>query len=274
MRFRFVHGLGLGLLAAALSGAGVLMAMTPETARPASELWWVVHDLCVTDQRLLGVPAPCIHVNLPQGWAVVKDTRAPTHLLIVPTRRISGIESPGLLAPDAPNYWQFAWSARRFHARLAGRPVPRQDIALMINSVTGRTQNQLHIHMDCVAPGIAKSLRDHMDEIGDAWRPFTVPLAGHQVLVRRLDGEEFGDQNPFKLLAQGVRRARAHMGDQALGAVGAIFGDGRPGFILIAHAFPLNGEDGREQILDHRCAILSAPPVPAAASALSDTPLG
>jgi len=259
MRFSFAHGLGLGLLTAGLCAAGVLMAMTPETARPASELGWVVRDLCVTDQRLLGVPAPCMFVNLRQGWAVVKDTRAPTHLLLVPTRRIAGIESPSLLAPDAPNYWQFAWSARRFLVRLAGRPVPRQDIALLINSVTGRTQNQLHIHIDCVAPSIAQPLRDHLSAIGEAWEPLPVPLGGKTVLVRRLDGEAFGDHNPFKLLAEGVPGARGQMGEEALGAVGAVFADGRPGFILIAHPLPRSAEDSgaREELLDHSCAILS-----------------
>jgi len=253
--------LGSGILAATLVGAGFLMAMTPETARPASALWWVVHDLCVTDQRLLRVPAPCMYVNLRQGWAVVKDTRAPTHLLIVPTRRISGIESPGLLAPNAPNYWQFAWSARRFLVRLAGRPVPRQDIALLINSVRGRTQNQLHIHVDCVAPGVAEPLRDHISDIGEDWAPLPVPLGGKKVLVRRLDGDAFGDRNPFKLLAEGVPGARADMGEEALGAVGAIFADGRPGFILIAHPLPRSADDSgaREELLDHRCAILSQP---------------
>jgi CDP-diacylglycerol pyrophosphatase len=251
----------LAILAAALVAAGFLMAMTPETARPAGALWWVVRDLCVTDQRLLRVPAPCMYVNLRQGWAVVKDTRAPTHLLLVPTRRISGIESPGLLAPNAPNYWQFAWSARRFLYRLAGRPVPRQDIALMINSVRGRTQNQLHIHMDCVAPGIAEPLRDHISDIGEDWQPLPVPLGGHKVLVRRLLGETFGDRNPFKLLADGVPGARDDMGEEALGAVGAVFEDGRPGFILITHPLPRSAEDSaaREELLDHRCAILSHP---------------
>jgi CDP-diacylglycerol pyrophosphatase len=266
MRFRGGPGPSLArFLSVTLAAAGGLMAMAPDKSRPSSVLWWVVRDLCVTEQRFLGLPAPCMEVNLRQGWALVKDTRAPTHLLLVPTRRISGIESPGLLATDAPNYWQFAWSARRSLARLAGRAVPRQDIALMINSVPGRTQNQLHIHMDCVQPGVAETLRDHLGEIGDTWRPLSVPLAGHNVLARRLDGSEFGDYDPFKLLAAGVPGARSDMGQEALGAVGAVFALGRPGFILLAHPFPPDAADlgAGEEILDHRCAILSATTAPA-----------
>jgi CDP-diacylglycerol pyrophosphatase len=261
MRFRGGQGLSIVfLVTVALVAAGALMAMAPDKSRPPNALWWVVRDLCVTDQRLLGIPAPCMDVNLRQGWALVKDTRAPTHLLLVPTRRISGIESPALLAPDAPNYWQFAWSARPFLGRLAGRPVPRQDIALVINSIPGRTQNQLHIHMDCVQPGIAKTLNDHLGQIDQTWRPLPVRLGGHDVLVRRLDGAQFGEHDPFKLLAAGVPGARSSMGQEALGAVGAVFPPGRPGFILITHPFPPEAEDlgAGEEILDHRCEVLSA----------------
>lgn len=254
------------LTTAAVLAAGALMAMTPDKSRPPNALWWVVHDLCVTDQRILSFPAPCMAVNLRQGWALVKDTRAPTHLLLVPTRRISGIESPGLLAADAPNYWQFAWGARGSLARLAGRPVPREDIALVINSVWGRTQNQLHIHLDCVQPAVARTLQDHLADIDDHWRPLPVLLAGHHVLVRRLDGAQFGERNPFKLLAAGVAGARSAMGQEALGAVGAVFAPGRPGFILITHPFPPDAADlgAGEEILDHGCRVLAGtmPPAP------------
>lgn len=261
MRFRGGQGLSIAfLVTVALVAAGALMAMAPDKSRPPNALWWVVHNLCVTDQRLLGVPAPCLDVNLSQGWALVKDTRAPTHLLLVPTRRISGIESPALLAPDAPNYWQFAWNARSFLERLAGRPVPRQDMALVINSIPGRSQNQLHIHLDCVQPEIAKTLSDHLGEIDETWRPLSVLLAGHHVLVRRLDGAQFGARDPFKLMAAGVPGARSRMGQEALAAVGAVLPLDRPGFILITHPFPPDAADlgAGEEILDHRCEVLSA----------------
>ena len=228
-------------------------------APPPNALWRVVHDLCVTDRRITGAPAPCMSVSLKSGWAVVKDPNQPTHILLVPLQRIAGIESPRLLNPDAPNYWQGAWEARRSFEHLVGQPVPREDIALVINSVTGRTQDQLHIHIDCIKPKIARVLRNHAPRIGLRWRSLGVPLEGRRVLVRRLDGADFGSRDPFKLLAEGAPGARAAMGDETLAAVGAVFPGGGKGFILISRrAHPAAGDLGSgEEILDHRCQILT-----------------
>ena len=82
-------------------------------------LWHVVHDLCVTNQRTSGNPAPCEEVHLARGepddgYAVLKDLLGRTQYLLIPTRRLDGIESPELLAADAPNYWRDAWVARTY----------------------------------------------------------------------------------------------------------------------------------------------------------------
>ncbi len=235
--------------------------MTPDRSRPPSALWWVVRGLCVPDQRLFHAPAPCAKVDLKQGWAVVKDTRPGTHLLLVPIHRLGGIESPRLLQPGSPNYWQYAWNVRPLFNRLAGRPAPRDDIALAINSVTGRTQNQLHIHLSCLKPLIAAHLRRHLDDIDETWRPLNIPVPDHKMLARRLYGAQFGDRDPFKLLADGVPGARANMAAQSLAAVGAVFPDGRPGFILINHPANLALGDlgASEDILDYSCRILNSP---------------
>lgn len=258
---RGAAGLCLGLAVVSLVAVVATIAMTPDRSRPPNALWWVVRGLCVPDQSLLKTPAPCVEVDLKQGWAVVKDTRAGTHLLLVPLKRLSGIESPRLLQPGGPNYWQFAWNVRPLFARLAGRPAPRQDLALAINSVTGRTQNQLHIHLSCLKPPVAAYLRQHLNDIDEIWRPLTFPLPDHQILVRRLYGAQFGDNDPFKILASGVPAARGHMAAQSLAAIGALFPDGRPGFVLINHQANLAiGDLGvGEDILDYSCRILSHP---------------
>jgi CDP-diacylglycerol pyrophosphatase len=241
-------------LAAILLAGAAAGSLAPP--RGSSALWDVVHDLCVPDRKVLGAAAPCMAVDRRQGWAVVKDPREPTHILLVPTRRVSGIESPGLLVPGAHDYWADAWRARRYFDRLVGRHVPRQDIALVVNSVFGRTQNQLHIHIDCVKPAAARILATQASRIGSYWAPLAVPLMGYQVDVRRLAGARFAE-NPFQLLSQDPS-ARADMGMETLAAVGAVFPDGRPGFYLISHrARPEVGDLGSgEFLLDHTCEIL------------------
>jgi CDP-diacylglycerol pyrophosphatase len=242
------------------SGSALASPPEPFFDKHPNALWRVVHDLCVPDRRLLGLPAPCLAVNLRGGWAVVKDTSHRTHVLLVPTHRISGIEDPALLAPGAPNYWADAWRARRYFERLAGRPVPRGDIAMMINSRYGRSQDQLHIHIECVAPKVARTLKEAAPHIGAAWTTLDEPLADETFEARRVDGVDL-DRNPFTLLAKGDPDARAEMGAYALAAVGAVFPGGQPGFILLAHRADLSrGDRGLgDGLLDHSCRVLRSP---------------
>lgn len=242
---------------AAILGA-MLAAATPVPSRSdhPNALWDVVHELCQKDKWFTGRPAPCLAVDRAKGVAVVPDLRHPTQVLVVPTKRISGIESPGLLDQDAINYWQAAWDERVYFERRAHRQITRDRIGMAINSMTARSQNQLHIHVDCVRPQVRQALMEREDEIGPAWTTLSVPLVGRRYRVRRLDGTELGARNPFQLLARGDPEAGANMGRQSLATIGATFSDGAPGFILLA-----NDSDGAfaESLLDHSCAVLSQP---------------
>src|SRR5690349_5891005 len=67
-------------------------------------LWHVVHGLCLTDQRIIGDPVPCLEVDVRKGYAVAPDPGHRTQVLLVPTARLPGIESPRLLEPGKVNY--------------------------------------------------------------------------------------------------------------------------------------------------------------------------
>ena len=210
--------------------------------------------------KISKLPAPCVAVNLRGRYAVLKDMRGPTQLLLIPTDRIGGIESPALLGPNSPNYWQAAWDARPLFDKGAGRPVPREDVGLAINSAYGRTQDQLHIHIDCVQPSVKDVLEFEMANIGNAWKPMDVTFSGHHYRVRRLAGADLGARDPFKLLAAGDPEARADMSHETLVVIGAIFEDGTPGFFLLSDRADLTaGNQGAgEELLDHRCRVLEA----------------
>jgi CDP-diacylglycerol pyrophosphatase len=201
----------------------------------------------------MGRPAPCLYVDRDRGYAVVPDVGGRTQVLLVPTVRLRGIESPRLLARDSENYWQAAWAARRFVERRAGRAIPRDDLALAINSAYSRSQEQLHIHVDCVRRDVRLLLKAQANGIGRTWSPFPSRLAGGRYMVRRLASEDLVDHDPFKLLARGVAGARAAMGTWTLVVVGAVFDGGSPGFYILATN---EGTGFGESLLDHRCEVL------------------
>lgn len=248
----------LALILGLAVAAGAWLAPPLADASNPNALWHVVHDLCVTDMQVSHLPAPCLEVNRRGGYAALKDLKGKTQILLIPTVRVTGIESPKLLADDSPNYWQAAWRARRYFEKRVGGAVPRDDIGLAINSIYGRSQNQLHIHIDCVRSDVREALEDHADEIGDQWRPFKVDLAGKRYRAMRVYGDDLAGQDPFKLLADGGGNVRDDMGRQTLAAIGWDF-HGRPGFILLAATggLPSNYRGASEDLLDHDCQVLS-----------------
>jgi CDP-diacylglycerol pyrophosphatase len=254
----------LGPALAAVAALALLISLPASAGRTnqSSALWHVVHDLCVTDMKVSGLPAPCVAVNLGQGYAVLKDLRGKTQLLLIPTARVTGIESPALLSRKSPNYWQDAWDARPLFERGAGKPVPREDLGLAINSEFGRTQNQLHIHIDCLKPAVRDALAADRDRIDDTWSDFTVPFYGHHYRVRRVSGEDLAPHDPFRLLAEDPR-ARDDMAHETLVVAGAQFDKDKSGFYLLSDRADLAhwNEGAGEELLDHSCAALTEPAV-------------
>jgi CDP-diacylglycerol pyrophosphatase len=233
--------------------------MSRDAAAQASNpnvLWQIVHGQCVLDQRQHRDPKPCAEVNLAGGFAVLKDISGATQFLLIPTKKISGIENPSLLAPFAANYFADAWQARGLVEKALGHAMPPDMLSLAINSDSGRTQDQLHIHIDCIRADVRDALLRERPNIGWRWTLLNTPLAGHQYRAMRVTGPTLFGHNPFKLLAWGVPGARADMGQHTLVVVGMVFGR-VPGFIILDdHADQAHGDWGSgEELQDHGCAL-------------------
>jgi CDP-diacylglycerol pyrophosphatase len=247
------------LLAGALVALAGLAASAANAANP-NKLWEIVHGECVPHQLRTGKPGPCAVVDLDRGvgrgYAALKDIVGEAQYLLIPTSRISGIESPKILAADAPNYFSLAWRWRSLFERRLPRAVPRDGISLAINSPEGRTQNQLHIHIDCVRPDVREILRRQRVDFGPGWRPLAARLVGHRYQGMRVLGDHL-DPDPFKLLASRMPRARARMGDYTMVVVGAEFAHRRRGFVILARRAKGANESGAsgEELQDHTCAI-------------------
>jgi CDP-diacylglycerol pyrophosphatase len=256
--------LRLGLLASGAAAIVLIGALGLTRAFDRNALWTIVHDQCVPNQQQHADPAPCARVDLQggieRGYVILKDMVGHTQYLLIATARISGIESPELLKPGAPNYFAAAWRERGFTERAAGHPLPRVAISLAINSANRRGQDQFHIHIDCVRADVQSALRAHASRIGDAhsnsWAPFPEPFAGHDYRAIRVLGVELDGVDPFVLVAEGVPGASAAMGAQTVVVVGADFGDAGPGFVILnassdSAGVPIRGEE----LQDHSCAL-------------------
>lgn len=213
--------LALPLLVAAATGA---CAQTPP--EPASKLWPLVQR-CLAQQQAGGEAAPCLYVDPAKGYAILKDIRGPTQFLLVATDRRFGIEDPRIQESNAPDYFAAAWSARGCVARAAGQPVADADISLAINSVSGRSDGQLHIHIDRLRPDIAGQLRLDAPEVtlnGHRYRLHHIESLAGTNLFATLAGETGGPIGDWTIVVAGDPRGgffvledRAQDGDAASG---------------------------------------------------------
>jgi CDP-diacylglycerol pyrophosphatase len=252
------------LLAAALGcvavvAAGVLAGPALLDAADPDALWNIVHGLCVPHQEIGLNPAPCAVVSLgsPQapGYAVLKDRDGQTQYLLIPTDKITGIEDTQLLKPDSEAYLVHAWAFRALDFARIGHALPDRDMSLAINSEHGRTQNQLHIHIDCVRQSVRDALARDQDSIGPELKPMSEPLAGHVYEAMAIPAPDLERTNLFRLLARTV--PEGSMGRETLVVIGATLVSGQPGFdVLVDRADPAQGDVASgEQLQDHDCAL-------------------
>ncbi len=242
--------------------------LAPAAARAdAGALWHLVHDQCVPHAMAHDGPGPCAEVSLAPdadaGHALLKDLRGPLQFLLIPTRRSPGIDDPRLLAPGAPPYWAQAWHARHWLDERNGRPLPREDVVLAINSAWARSQDQLHIHISCIRPDLKAFLASRQGEIGADWRALRGGWLGHPYWVRRVAGTELDGTDPFRDVAEHVPGAAADMANRSIAVAGMRFDDGPgalvDGFVVMAGqvdwlAWSWGSGEGDTQ--DHDCAVL------------------
>ncbi len=209
-------------------------------AEDPDALWKLVDGKCAPAAEAHLPPAPCTMVDLRRGMAVLKDRNGATQYLVIPTARITGIEDPAVLADNAS--FAVAWETRRLVSAKLGADVADPSVSIAVNSMNGRSQNQLHLHVDCLDAGTRDQLKG--EAIGPGWAPVRAPLAGHRYIARLIPGDSLDHVNPFRLLADHVGGA---IGDWTLVLTRSA---DLPGFILLA------SNDGRangEELQDHTC---------------------
>jgi CDP-diacylglycerol pyrophosphatase len=237
-------------LGAAGAFAAVLLAAPTRGANPDA-LRQIVEDQCLVHWAERHDPAPCVRIELGDppreetGYALLADYKGGAHFLLIPTRTITGIESAYLAQPGAPNYLSAAWRARDRLEAAVGHALPRDAVGLAVNPVHARSQNQLHIHIECLRPDVRRELAGQAGQ-ASGWRSMRIGthiFEGREIAGATLDGE-----NPFKILNERILEEHGVMGEYTLVIAGMQSASG-PGFIMLTAP-----SRAGELLLDPTCA--------------------
>lgn len=220
------------------------------------EALWVVVQGCAVAQTVADTPFPCLAVaRNPSGFgtAILRQPLTATHTILVPLAGVRGIEAPILQGRAGVVYWNAALQARSVVVEASGGIVSQDDVGLAVNSADGRSQDQLHIHLDCIRPSVRTALRDWLPA-GDAnWSPVPLPIADARYLARRISASEVARFNPFAVIA-GVGDWRSDMRNVTFAAFALPAAEGGDWVLLAQH---LSGSSA-EHLLDPFCRVARA----------------
>jgi CDP-diacylglycerol pyrophosphatase len=221
-------------------------------------LWQVVRA-CVADFKLTGTPFPCLEVDLAGGeerGSVVLRSPLSDDTILAPTRKITGVEDPLLQSLEAPNYFDAAWRARTFLKGADGHAPERDAIALVVNSVFVRGQDQLHIHIGCLLPYARRALAAAAPKVPlGEWTQIGAVIPHSMFWGYHIPGTDLSTVDPFRLAAEAVAGKTKGPGDLTI-VVAGVRVDGDDEFLILAsyakapHAWwPVGSDD----LLDSAC---------------------
>jgi CDP-diacylglycerol pyrophosphatase len=227
--------------------------VTPACGENPDALRHIVEDQCLTNWAERHDPSPCERIELgnppgvESGYALLHDRKGGAHFLLIPTRAVSGLESADLGLPGAPNYLASAWQARERLEAVVGHPIARSFVGLAVNPRHARSQNQLHIHIECLRPNVRDALAKLETGVSaEGWQP--IRIGPYTLEARNIAGAKLDDQNPFRLLNDHILEEHGTIGEYTLVLAGIETQSG-PGFVMLTSP-TLAGE----LLLDSTCA--------------------
>ena len=226
----------------------------------ARGLLWRVVQTCLASHYVTGGAFPCLAVETANGteggYAVLRAPLDGRHVIVTPTVRTIGIEADRLRAADAPDYFRDAWSIRHFVTDGLTRQPSREDLAMAVNSRLGRSQDQLHIHVDCVRPAVKQALQRQAASLSlDRWTQIAVLPHAPRYWALPVRSEDLAGVNVFTLVAKGLAVDPRRMDDMTVVVAGSDNIHDRPGFIVLARQRVANSVDEAhgEALLNHSC---------------------
>jgi CDP-diacylglycerol pyrophosphatase len=238
----------------------VLMVGLPARAAPdlSRDVLWVALQGCLLNKRTTGRAFPCLSVDPGDrdrpGTAVLRAPGEPTHLVVMPTDDVVGVEAPALQTPKGAFYWRAALAARREVAAAIKGGRPLDEIGLAVNSSGGRSQDQLHIHVDCVRASVLTELGRRAGIVAPGtWTVVSLPVGERRwrrFFATRIPMAQAETFNPFEAATR-LPGVKPDLTQVSLAMVSTPPGDPHPGYIVLAHRSPTSHA---ETLLDHRCA--------------------
>ncbi len=243
---------------AALASLVLVVAASAAVAGVTRDTLWVVTRTCVAAQATFGRPFPCLRVDLGgaemPGFAVLKAPLLKTEVVVMPITKVAGLEDISLRSTVGAAYWRAAVASRHYVTDALNGRLDLRDVAMAVNSRGGRSQDQLHIHLDCVQPAVRAALRSQAGLLTHTWRPLPVPLEGDRYYGKLVPAAALDGLNPFAELAHlpglhDLRRTTVAM--VVTSADDPVQG---------AHLLAYRAVDGHaERLLDHDCALAGGP---------------
>ena len=238
-----------------------MMAFGVEAGENAGALWQV-EKVCLANHATTGLAFPCLEVRAATsgsaGYVVLRPPLGPGDTVLMPAEKSPGIEDARLQSANAPNYFDQAWNARHFIAGKTSRPLARADVALAVNAQITRSQDQLHVHLDCIAGDVRAALQEMEPAVpARGWVALPRPIRHLRFWAYRVRAETLDGINPFALVARDIPGARLAMGQMTIVVAGSHFKDGGKGFLLLAARVGGTRADAvstGEELLDHSCA--------------------
>lgn len=246
------------------SGLRIALLSVAVVAKPAQALpdpprdvLWTALQACILAKKTLGRTFPCLAVDLgtneQPGTAVLRAPGQPTHTVVMPTANVVGLEAPELQSASGVAYFRAALAARSYVTDVLKSRLPVEEIGMAVNSVGGRSQDQLHIHLDCIKPSVRAALQRYSRDVRGSWTILPIALQGTRLFAIRIGAAEVNSFNPFSAIMSLPGR-RTDLGLTSFAVISTPRHELERGFFVLAYRSP---DAHAEGLLDHACSAAS-----------------
>ncbi|WP_011300295.1 CDP-diacylglycerol diphosphatase [Cupriavidus necator] len=192
-------------------------------------LWKNVQERCLTSDQPRH--ADCAVVDRERGLVLYKDAIGSSHYLVIPDHKVTGVDDPALWEGGPHNQWAFGWEVRDIVGKSIGKRVPDNLVGLAVNSRASRSQDQLHIHLDCISEAARAFVADNAGKASDGWTELR--FQGKPVRALLIPSPDTALRfNAFDIVRKGLPEP-SRVGDRGVFVTYVTRQDAAPGFLVV-----------------------------------------